>query len=461
MTDKLWGGRFEGPTDKFVEEFTASVGFDKRLYRYDIAGSIVHARMLSEQGVISGDEFSKIRDGLEEILDDIEEGKFTWSTELEDVHMNIEAELTKRIGEPGKKLHTGRSRNDQVALDIRLYLRDVIADIVKAVDDTQDVILDKAEEHIDVIMPGYTHLQRAQPVHFSHHLLAYYEMLERDRSRFADCARRGDRMPLGSAALAGTGYPIDRDRVAELLRTGPPTSNSIDSVSDRDFNLEFLFCCSTLMMHLSRLSEELVLWSSDEFGFIELPDAYCTGSSIMPQKKNPDVPELIRGKVGRVYGDLVSLLTVMKGLPLAYNKDMQEDKEPVFDAADTVGFSIRAIRDIISDMEPVKERMRDAARGGYTTATDLADYLAGRGLPFREAHEIVGRVVADLIRDGRMMDELTLPELKEIFPDADEDAIKRLDVEASASSRRHQGGTAREAVEARIRELRKSRGGNA
>jgi len=457
MSDKLWGGRFEGPTDKFVEEFTASVGFDKRLYRYDIAGSIVHARMLSERGVISGDDFKKIRDGLEEILDDIEEGKFEWRTDLEDVHMNIEAELTRRIGDAGKRLHTGRSRNDQVALDIRLYLKDTITDIVKAINEAQDAILDKAEEHIDVIMPGYTHLQRAQPVLFAHHLLAYYEMLERDRSRFEDCAKRGDRMPLGSGALAGTGYPIDRERVSELLRTGPPTSNSIDSVSDRDFNLEFLFCSSALMMHLSRLSEELILWSSDEFGFIELPDAFCTGSSIMPQKKNPDVPELIRGKVGRVYGDLMALLTVMKGLPLAYNKDMQEDKEPVFDAADTVGFSLRAIRDIIKGVAPVSGRMREAARGGYTTATDLADYLVSKGLPFREAHEIVGKVVAELIGKGRPMDELTLEELKEKFPDADARGIEVLDVEASVSARSHTGGTAKEAVLARISELRKSR----
>jgi argininosuccinate lyase len=283
-------------------------------------------------------------------------------------------------------------------------------------------------------------------------------MLERDKSRFTDCAKRGDRMPLGSGALAGTGYPIDRGRVSELLRMGPPTANSIDSVSDRDFNLEFLFCCSALMMHLSRLSEELVLWSSGEFGFIELPDAYCTGSSIMPQKKNPDVPELIRGKVGRVYGDLIALLTVMKGLPLAYNKDMQEDKEPVFDAADTVSFSVRATRDIIGGMTPVRERMREAARGGYTTATDLADYLVGKGLPFREAHEIVGRVVADLIGRGRLMDELSLEELKGYFPDADGRGIEMLKVDESTASRKHVGGTAREAVEARITQLREERG---
>jgi argininosuccinate lyase len=457
MTDKPWGGRFTAPTDKFVEEFTASVPFDWRLYKYDIAGSLVHTRMLARQKIISASDADKIMHGLEEILDEIERGEFEWKTSLEDVHMNIEARLIEKIGEPGKRLHTARSRNDQVALDIRLYLKDEIRAIADALHDTQEVLLDQAERHIDVIMPGYTHLQRAQPVLFSHHLMAYYEMFERDKSRFLDCQERGDRLPLGAGALAGTDFPIDRRFTAQLLRFSEPTANSIDSVSDRDFPLEFLFCCSALMMHISRLAEELVIWSSGEFGFIELPDAFCTGSSIMPQKKNPDVPELLRGKTGRVYGSLVALLTVMKGLPLAYNKDMQEDKEPVFDAADTVRGSLRAAKDIISGMSPVKERMLEAARGGFTTATDLADWLVGRGVPFRQAHEIVGKVVLHLIGAGKRMDELTLDELRTFYPDADEEGLKRLSVESSVSSRNHIGGTAREAVLEHIRVVRELR----
>ncbi|MBI5189178.1 MAG: argininosuccinate lyase [Nitrospirae bacterium] len=458
MADKPWGGRFSEPTDKFVEEFTASVPFDKRLYRYDIAGSIVHCRMLARQGIISAEDAKKIMAGLEEILDDIEEGRFEWRVDLEDVHMNIESRLTEKVGDAGKRLHTARSRNDQVALDVKLYLRDEMAAISKAIYEMQEVILDRAEKEIDVIMPGYTHLQRAQPVLFSHHLMAYFEMLERDRGRFLDCAKRADRMPLGAGALAGTDFPIDRGFVAMLLRFERPTANSIDSVSDRDTNLEFLFCCSALMMHLSRLSEELILWSTGEFGFIDLPDAYCTGSSIMPQKKNPDVPELVRGKTGRVYGDLVALLTVMKGLPLAYNKDMQEDKEPVFDAADTVRGSLRAMKDIMAGMTPRVDRMLAAAKGGYSTATDLADYLVGKGLPFREAHEVVGKVVRMLTESGREMEELTLEELQGVYPGADEEGLRRLTVESSVNSRNHIGGTARAAVMEHIqlvKELRK------
>ena len=454
MPEKPWGGRFTEPTDSFVEEFTASLPFDKRLYRYDIAGSLAHCRMLGRQGIITPEEAGSIMHGLEEILEEIESGQFEWQVGLEDIHMNIEARLTEKIGEAGKKLHTARSRNDQVALDVRLYLRDETAALDKAAYALQDVILDKAERHIDVIMPGYTHLQRAQPVLFSHHLMAYFEMLERDRGRLADCMKRGDAMPLGSGALAGTDFPIDRRFVAMLLRSGGPTANSIDSVSDRDFNLEFLFCCSMLMMHLSRLAEELVLWSSDEFGFIDLPDAFCTGSSIMPQKKNPDVPELVRGKTGRVYGSLMALLTVMKGLPLAYNKDMQEDKEPVFDAADTVRGCLAAMSGLLAGLMPRADAMRSAARGGYTTATDLADYLVKKGLPFREAHEVVGGVVRGLIDAGLDMDGLTLDMLRERFPDADADALEALKVENSVASRDHIGGTAKRAVLEHIHAVR-------
>ncbi len=457
MTDKPWGGRFTEPTDKFVEEFTASVPFDKRLYKYDIAGSIVHARMLARQKIISAGDADKIMHGLEEILDEIDKGSFEWKTSLEDVHMNIESRLIEKIGEAGKRLHTARSRNDQVATDIRLYLKDEIRAIIIAIHEVQEALLDKAEKHIDVIMPGYTHLQRAQPVLFSHHLMAYYEMFERDKGRYEDCLERGDVLPLGSGALAGTDFPIDRRFAAMLLRFPEPSANSIDAVSDRDFSLEFLFSCSTLMMHISRLSEELVLWSSDEFGFVELPDAFCTGSSIMPQKKNPDVPELLRGKTGRVYGSLVSLLTVMKGLPLAYNKDMQEDKEPVFDAADTVRGSLRAVRDIIAGLKPAEERMLDAARGGFTTATDLADWLVGRGVAFRQAHEIVGRVVLHLINEGRRMEDLTLEELRNFYPEADGTGLERLKVESSVASRNHLGGTAKEAVLEHIRVVREIR----
>ena len=444
--DKPWGGRFSEPTDKFVEEFTASLPFDRKLYKYDIAGSLAHCRMLARQGIITAAEADKIVHGLEAVFAEIESGKFEWKTGLEDVHMNIEARLTELVGDAGKKLHTARSRNDQVALDVRMYLRDEVAAVMSAISEVQDVILTRAEACIDVIMPGYTHLQRAQPVLFSHHLMAYFEMLDRDLGRFEDCGKRGDRMPLGSGALAGTDFPIDRRFVSLMLNFQEPTPNSIDSVSDRDYNIEFLSCCSILMMHLSRLSEELVLWSTGEFGFITLPDAYCTGSSIMPQKKNPDVPELIRGKTGRVYGDLIALLTVMKGLPLAYNKDMQEDKEPVFDAADTVKGCLRAVRDILAGMEPNKDAMLAAAKGGYSTATDLADYLVRKGLPFREAHEVVGKVVRHLIESGKEMEGLTLGELKTFYPQADEDALACLKVESSVGSRNHIGGTAKEAV---------------
>ncbi len=461
MTDKPWGGRFEGPTDEFVEEFTASVPFDRRLWRYDIAGSLAHARMLGRQGIISPEEADRIVHGLEEVMGEIERGEFVWKTGLEDVHMNIEARLVEKTGDAGRKLHTARSRNDQVALDVKLYLKDECAACANLIDRLQEAVLEKAERHIDIIMPGYTHLQRAQPVLFSHHLMAYYEMLERDSGRFSDALKRGDAMPLGSGALAGTGYPIDRSFVSLMLRFQGPTHNSMDSVSDRDFNLEYLSACSILMMHLSRLAEELVLWSTGEFGFISLPDRCCTGSSIMPQKKNPDVPELVRGKTGRVYGDLMALLTVMKGLPLAYNKDMQEDKEPVFDAADTVRGCLRAMTDIVFGMEPDAQKMAAAAGGSYSTATDLADWLARHGVPFRSAHEIVGKLVRKLSESGRGMDEVTLAELKEFYPGADESALSALKVENSVAARNHTGGTAREAVLGRINSVRELRAGTA
>ena len=413
--------------------------------------------MLGRQGIITPEEADRIVHGLGEVLSEIDSGQFPWKIELEDVHMNIEARLTEKIGDAGKKLHTARSRNDQVALDMRLYLRDEAAAISRAIFEMQGALIEQAERYIEVIMPGYTHLQRAQPVLLSHHLLAYYEMLERDLGRFADCARRGDVMPLGSGALAGTDFPIDRRFVAALLGFKEPSANSMDAVSDRDFHIEFLSCCSLLMMHLSRLSEEFVLWSSSEFRFVDLPDAYCTGSSIMPQKKNPDVPELVRGKTGRVYGDLMALLTVMKGLPLAYNKDMQEDKEPVFDAADTARGCLRACREMVTGMVPLSGRMLEAAKGGYTTATDLADYLVGKGLPFREAHEVVGKVVRMLVDTGREMDSLTLEELKEYYKGADGSALGRLSVESSVNARDHVGGTARRAVLERILLLKELR----
>nr|NIP72823.1 argininosuccinate lyase [Gammaproteobacteria bacterium]NIR97762.1 argininosuccinate lyase [Gammaproteobacteria bacterium]NIT63472.1 argininosuccinate lyase [Gammaproteobacteria bacterium]NIV20404.1 argininosuccinate lyase [Gammaproteobacteria bacterium]NIX10922.1 argininosuccinate lyase [Gammaproteobacteria bacterium] len=388
---KPWMGRFTEPTDAFVEEFTASVGFDRRLYRHDIEGSLAHARMLARTGLLSQRELDAITKGLEEIRDDIERGDFAWSTELEDVHMNIEARLTQRIGEAGKKLHTARSRNDQVATDMRLYVRAEIDRIVELLTRAQLALLDLAEREAETIMPGFTHLQVAQPVTFGHHMMAWYEMLARDGERLADCRRRLNVMPLGAAALAGTGFPIDREYTAQELGFERPSANSLDSVSDRDFAIEFAASAALLVTHLSRFSEELVLWSSAQFGFVELADRFCTGSSIMPQKKNPDVPELVRGKAGRVNGNLVALLTLMKGQPLAYNKDNQEDKEPLFDSADTAAACLRAFADMVPAIEPNRQRMLEAAREGFSTATDLADYLVRKGVAFRDAHEIVGR----------------------------------------------------------------------
>ena len=443
---KPWAGRFTEATDKFVEAFTASVNFDKRLARHDIQGSKAHATMLAKIGVLTEAERDLIVDGLDEILAEIGRGEFEWSVQLEDVHMNIEARLTQRIGEVGKKLHTGRSRNDQVATDIRLYLRDELDHISLLIRRLQDALLDLAEREVDTIMPGFTHLQVAQPVSFGHHMLAWFEMLERDHDRLQDCRKRVNVMPLGSAALAGTTFPLDRNYTASLLGFDRPAANSLDAVSDRDFAIEFTACASLIMMHLSRFSEELVLWTSAQFGFIDLPDAFCTGSSIMPQKKNPDVPELVRGKSGRVFGHLVGLLTLMKGQPLAYNKDNQEDKEPLFDTIDTVRDSLRAFADMVPHLYPNRDAMRRAALQGYATATDLADYLVRKGMPFRDAHEVVGRAVRLGIDTGRDLAELSLDELRGLSDIIEQEVFDVLTLEGSLMARNHLGGTAPEQV---------------
>ncbi|MGB0237496.1 MAG: argininosuccinate lyase [Cycloclasticus sp.] len=448
--NKLWGGRFTESTDAFVQAFTASVNFDQRLAPYDIEGSVAHAKMLTQVGVLTQQECQQIEDGLADILTCIKKGEFDWSIALEDVHMNIEAALTERIGMAGKKLHTGRSRNDQVATDIRLFLRDQLDLIQSELVRLQEGLVGLAEQNAEVIMPGFTHLQVAQPVTFGHHLMAWFEMLKRDAERFADCAKRVNVMPLGSAALAGTSYPIDRLMTAELLGFSRPSANSLDGVSDRDFAIEFCAASSLLMTHLSRFSEEIVLWTSAQFNFIQLPDAFCTGSSIMPQKKNPDVPELVRGKVGRVNGHLMSLLTLMKSQPLAYNKDNQEDKEPLFDTVDTVLGSLRAFADMVPNIQPVKDSMLKAAKQGFSTATDLADYLVGKGIPFRDAHEIVGLAVRLGTETNRDLSDLSLEELQGFSQDITDDVFTVLTLEGSVAARDHIGGTApnqvREAV---------------
>ncbi len=453
-TDKPWGGRFSESTDAFVEAFTASVGFDRRLYACDIRGSIAHARMLARVGVLDEAECARIVEGLEAIREEIERGEFDWSVALEDVHMNIEARLTQRIGDAGKKLHTGRSRNDQVATDLRLYLREQIDACRAELRRLQQGLVDLAEREADTIMPGFTHLQVAMPVTFGHHLLAWFEMLERDRARLADCRRRVNVMPLGAAALAGTTYPIDRAYTAELLGFDAPAENSLDAVSDRDFVIEFTAAAALVMTHLSRMSEELILWTSAQFGFVDLPDRFCTGSSIMPQKKNPDVPELVRGKTGRVNGHLIGLLTLMKGQPLAYNKDNQEDKEPLFDTLDTLLGSLRVFADMIPAIEPNRERMREAARAGFSTATDLADYLVRKGVPFRDAHEVVGKAVRHGIDSGRDLAELPLEELQRFSPAIGADVFEVLTLEGSVAARNHLGGTAPEQVRAAARRAR-------
>ncbi len=454
---KPWSGRFTQATNRLVEEFTASINYDWRLYPYDIAGSMIHARMLAKQGIIQKKEADRIIRGLEEILKEIVEGTFEFKIELEDIHMNIESRLIEKVGPVGGKLHTARSRNDQVALDIRMYLRDEIADIHKSITVLQKVIVDAADENRDVVLPGYTHLQRAQPVLFGHHLLAYYEMFERDRGRLEDCFRRVNVMPLGAGALAGTVLPIDRKFVARELGFGSVSENSMDAVSDRDFAIEFVSACAQIMMHLSRLSEELVLWSSSEFGFITIDDAFTTGSSIMPQKKNPDVAELTRGKTGRVYGSLMALLTLMKGLPLAYNRDMQEDKEPLFDAGDTVSSALSVFTEMLKSISVHKETMRRAAEDGFITATDLADYLVRKGMPFREAHEIVGRSVLRAIELGCGLSTMPLVEYQQFSPLIGENVYDALSVEASVNRRRSYGGTAQTNLNKRLQTLLKKR----
>ena len=459
MTDellpaKLWAGRFTEPTHALVERFTESVSFDRRLAKHDIRGSIAHATMLAEVGVLTTEDRDAIVAGLEGILADIEAGAFEWRAALEDVHMNIESVLTERVGDAGKRLHTGRSRNDQVATDVRLYVREALDDIAAAIRSLQAVILDIAEREAETVLPGFTHLQPAQPITFGHHVLAWFEMLERDAERFAECRGRVNRMPLGAAALAGTPYPIDRAMTARLLGFDGICENSLDAVSDRDFAIEFTSHCALAMVHLSRMSEELVLWVSAPFGFVELGDAYCTGSSIMPQKKNPDVPELVRGKSARVIGHLDALLVLMKGQPLAYNRDNQEDKEPLFDTVDTVTDCLRVFAGMLGTLECRRERMREAARLGHTTATDLADYLVRKGVPFRDAHEAVGRAVRCAVETGRDLSEMTLDELREFSPAIESDVFEVLTLEGSVAARNHAGGTAPIQVRAAIARAR-------
>jgi argininosuccinate lyase len=447
-TNQAWGGRFNEPVDTFVARFTASVGFDHRLAQQDIQGSLAHAKMLNSTGVLTAEELELINSGLQQIAAEIEAGNFNWSIALEDVHMNIEAALTERIGIVGKKLHTGRSRNDQVATDIRLWLRDQIDAIKPMFSKLQEGMIALAAAEADTIMPGFTHLQTAQPVTFGHHLLAWNEMLERDYGRLLDCRARLNQSPLGAAALAGTTYPINREFTASELGFTKPTENSLDSVSDRDFAIEFCAFASILMTHMSRMSEELVLWTSAQFQFVNLPDRFCTGSSIMPQKKNPDVPELVRGKTGRVNGYLIALLTLMKSQPLAYNKDNQEDKEPLFDTVDTVSDCLRAFGDMIPAIETNKASMYEAARRGFSTATDLADYLVGKGIAFRDSHEIVGKSVAYGIAENKDLSEMGLEELQQFSEQITEDVFDVLTLEGSVAARNHIGGTSPDQVRA-------------
>ncbi|MBO6563462.1 MAG: argininosuccinate lyase [Pseudomonadales bacterium] len=459
MTDKsnkLWDGRFTEATDAFVESFTASIGFDQVLAAYDIQGSIAHATMLEKVGILNDNERGAIVSGLEAIREDIRQGKMTWSVALEDVHMNIESQLTERIGDVGKKLHTGRSRNDQVATDIRLYLRDAIDAINEKISLLQKGILDLAEGETETIMPGLTHLQVAQPISFAHHLMAWFEMIARDKARMADCRQRVNSLPLGAAALAGTTYPIDRQMTAELLGFETIAANSLDAVSDRDFAIEFCAASSLLMMHLSRWAEEMILWTSPQFSYIDLPDRFCTGSSIMPQKKNPDVPELVRGKTGRVFGSLSNLLTVMKGQALAYNKDNQEDKEPLFDTVNTVLDCLTAFADMIPAMTPNRDNMREATRKGFATATDLADYLVKKGLPFRDAHDVVGRLVGLAISKDCDLSELALDDLSAASDLIEQDVYEVLTLEGSLNARNHLGGTAPEQVKSAIQTARRT-----
>ncbi len=451
---KLWAGRFSKSTDKSVDDFNSSISFDQRLYRQDIEGSIAHAKMLGQQGIISMEESETIRKALREILADIENGKIEFEVDAEDIHMNIEKILISRIGDTGRKLHTGRSRNDQVALDIRMYLKEEIREIKKLLIHLCETVIGISEKHLDTIMPGYTHLQRAQPVTLAHHMMAYFQMLKRDIERLNDCYKRTDTMPLGSGALAGTTYPFERNMVAAELGFSQITENSMDGVSDRDFVIELAGCLSILMMHLSRFSEELVLWSSLEFGFVEMDDAFSTGSSIMPQKKNPDVAELVRGKTGRVYGNLIALLTVMKSLPLAYNKDMQEDKEAIFDSIDTVKMCLPVFTSMLATMKINRENMYKAAGTGFTNATDLADYLVKKGIPFRTSHEIVGKMVSYCIENNKTLENLSMQEFHAFSQVIGSDVYEALSLEACVSRRNLPGGPAAEAVKKTIENAR-------
>jgi argininosuccinate lyase len=458
VESKAWAGRFNQPTDDLVEHFTASILFDRRLYAYDILGSIAHCRMLAKCGIIAEEEASAIIHGLREIEAEIERGSFVFDVRWEDIHMHIERRLIETIGPVGGKLHTARSRNDQIALDVRLYLRDEIRTILADILQLQRTLIDLAERHLDVIMPGYTHLQRAQPIRLSHHLLAYDEMFERDRQRFAECLTRVNVLPLGAGALATTTYPIDRSYVAQLLDFPALAENSLDAVSDRDFVIECCADAALVMMHLSRLSQELTLWCSAEFGFIELSDAFATGSSIMPQKKNPDVAELARGKTGRVYGHLQGVLTMMKGLPLAYNSDMQEDKEALFDVIDTVKACLRVFAPMLATLTVHPERMRRAAAEGFGTATDMADYLAAKGLPFREAHEIVGRIVRHCLAHQQGLEDLSLEELQAFSPLFEIGVYTAIALDAAVDRRQVRGGPARVVVAERLKAIRAARG---
>ena len=450
-----WSGRFNEPVAELVKKYTASIDFDKRLAEFDIHGSLAHAQMLAVQGIISKKDVTEIEQGLSDILAEIQAGTFEWLLDLEDVHLNIEKRLTDKIGDAGKRLHTGRSRNDQVATDVRLWLRASTDHVLAGINKLQTSILDFAEQHVDTIMPGFTHMQVAQPVTFGHHLLAYFEMLKRDAERFADCRKRINRLPLGAAALAGTSYPINREMVAKALGFDGVCENSLDAVSDRDFAIEFTAAASVLMMHLSRCSEELILWSSPRFTFIDIADRFCTGSSIMPQKKNPDVPELVRGKTGRVYGHLMGLLTLMKGQPLAYNKDNQEDKEPLFDTADTLLITLEIYADMLRGITVNKANMRQAALEGFATATDLADYLVKKGMPFRDAHEVVALAVKHGAQKGCDLADLSLIELQKFSAMITDDVYQVLTLEGSVASRNHIGGTAPAQVKQAIARARK------
>ncbi|HEY3489703.1 MAG TPA: argininosuccinate lyase [Candidatus Deferrimicrobiaceae bacterium] len=452
---KAWGGRFEGGTDRFVESFTASIQYDLQLYRQDIAGSIAHVRMLAKQKIIPAEEAVAIEKGLLAVLEEIARGKVTFDLADEDIHMAVESRMTQKVGPAGGKLHTGRSRNDQVALDLRLFLRDAIDETLTLLGTLRGKLAEAAEKYFGIVMPGYTHVQRAQPILFSHHLLAYYEMFTRDSDRFRDARRRTNVSPLGAGALAGTTFPLDRDFTARSLGMDGVCENSIDAVSDRDFALDFLHAAAVTMMHLSRFAEEMVYWSSTEFGFLSLPDALCTGSSIMPQKKNPDVAELIRGKAGRAYGNLFNLMTTMKGLPLAYNRDMQEDKEPVFDSAKTVKDCLIGATMLVEGMTPNEERMRSACDDGFLTATDLADYLAKKGIPFRKAHEITGKVVRYCEAEGKRLKDLTLAELKKFSPKVAEDVRDAISLTHSIKQRNTRGGTGPDAVRKRLETLKR------